>query len=483
MADAAFSVPGGAPFSEARPAARRWIERREESALFWTKALVALVLLAWGAGIVVGFQRALAFLTLVGFASAIAGLARPALGLMGIGLLCSLDGFARTLIMNEGGLLRWNTFNYWLLIVMLVNAHALLRLRDPHSRLLAAFIVVLTLGLVVSPLRSEGMETTLSIASSFGILVYALRAAGGRNAWYGLALVTGTASAAGSLVFLLQRESFPTMNPNVWVFCPLTGIFAIALGLPAARRKASAFLLGLLGAVDLVWVYMTGSRGGIALALIAMAYVFVKLRSAPARAAALVAGVLLAGFLTARFAGLDEYSRHRLNKAFDADTGLRERTSGRSDLMLGAFYMFVDHPLGVGTGGFSTSWAKLGIRHGMSDYAYGAAKEAHAAWAKTLAENGFPGFLLLFLYVGSFSLAAFRRRRSGARALGFLTTAVLLFAFFSTEFAGKGLWLLAGSATAFLWYRPNARAPRGDSPSPAFPGIARPAPSGAGVSS
>jgi O-antigen ligase/polysaccharide polymerase Wzy-like membrane protein len=480
LADAAFGARGVSPSLARGPAAQRRIERREESGVFWTKALVVVVVLAWTAGLAVGFQRALAFLTLVGFASAIAGLARPALGLMGIGLLCSLDGFARTLIMNEGGILRWNTFNYWLLVVMLVNVPVLLRLRDPHSRLLAAFIVVLALGLVASSLRSEGMETTLSIASSFGILVYAIRAAGARNAWSGLALVTGTAGAAGSLVFLLQRDRFPSMNPNVWVFCPLTGIFAIALGLPAVRRKGTAFLLGLLGIINMAWVFLTGSRGGIALALIAMGYVFLKLRSAPARVAALAAGILLAGFLTARFAGLDEYSRHRLNKALDTSEGLRERTSGRSDLMLGAWYMFLDHPLGVGTGGFSTSWSKLGIRPGMSDYAYGAAKEAHAAWAKTLAENGFPGFLLLLFYVGSFSVAAVRRDGTGARALGFLTTFVLLAAFFSTEFAGKGLWLLAGSAVAFLWYRPRRTTRANRSPSPGFPPAREPASAGVG---
>jgi hypothetical protein len=201
-------------------------------------------------------------------------------------------------------------------------------------------------------------------------------------------------------------------------------------------------------------VFLTGSRGGIALGLLAMAYLLFAMRGALPRLAAIGAGVLLASFLTARFAGLDQYAVHRLDKALDAREGLRERTSGRSDLVLGAWYMFLDHPLGVGTGGFAPSWAKLGIRKGMTDYAYGAAKEAHAAWAKTLAENGLVGFALLFGYVASFAASAIRR--SPSRKLALLTSAVLFAAFFSTEFAGKGLWLLAAASTAFVDYFPRA---------------------------
>jgi hypothetical protein len=298
------------------------------------------------------------------------------------------------------------------------------------------------------------METTLSAATAFGLLVYALRAGRSRGAWLGLALVAGANAGAASLVFLLQRERFPSVNPNVWVFCPLTGIFAICAGFAAARRARTQLVLGLLATIDMVWVFLSGSRGGIVLGLLGMTYLLFAMRGALPRFAAVAAGVLLASFLTARFAGLDEYTRHRLDKALDTQEGLRGRTSGRSDLVLGAWYMFLDHPLGVGTGGFAPSWARLGIRKGMTDYAYGAAKEAHAAWAKTLAENGIIGLALLLGYVASFAVSALRR--SPSRKLALLASAVLFAAFFSTEFAGKGLWLLAGAATAFVDYFPSA---------------------------
>ena len=433
-------------------AARRPAGRREADATFWTRAILVSTLLLWGAGFVLGFERALAAVTAVAFAAAIAGLARPALGLIGIGILCATDGFARS-ILAGGGIYRWNTFNYWLLLVMLLNLPGLIRLRDTHSRLLAAFVALLAVGVVVSPLPSEGIETTFSAATAFGILVYALKAGRCRNAWRGLALTAGANGAAASLLFLVQQDRFPSVNPNVWVFCPLTGILAIAIGFPAVRRPATQVILGLLATVDMVCVFLTGSRGAIALGGLGMTYLFFAMRGAVPRLAAAAAGVLVVSFLTARFAGLDAYSLRRLDKALDTEEGLRERTSGRSDLVLGAWYMFLDHPLGVGTGGFAPSWSKLGIRKGMTDYAYGAAKEAHAAWAKTLAENGLVGFALLLAYVGSFAAAGLHPGPS--RRLALLTSAVLFAAFFSTEFAGKALWLLGSSATAFLAYFPG----------------------------
>ena len=449
----------------------RALARRESDAAFWTRATLVATLVLWAGGAMLGFERALAAVTAVGFAAAVAGLARPSLGLIGIGILCVTDGFARS-ILAGGSIYRWNTFNYWLLIVIVVNVPGLLRVRDVHSRLLAAFVALLALGIVWSPLPSEGMETTLSAATAFGLLIYALKAGRCRGAWLGLALVAGANAAAASLVFLLQRDRFPTVNPNVWVFCPLTGIFAIAIGFPAARRMRTQVLLALLATVDMVWVFLTGSRGSIALAALALFYLLFSMRGMLPRIAAVAAGVLIVSFVTARFTGLDAYTLHRLDKVVDTEEGLRERTSGRSDLVLGAWYMFLDHPLGVGTGGFAPSWSKLGIRKGMTDYAYGAAKEAHAAWAKTLAENGLLGLSLLAAYVGSFAAAALRR--SAVRRLALLTAAILFAAFFSTEFAGKGLWLLASSTTAFLAYFPAAARDR--APSKLVPALAEAVP-------
>ena len=69
---------------------------------------------------------------------------------------------------------------------------------------------------------------------------------------------------------------------------------------------------------------------------------------------------------------------------------------------------------------------------------------------KTLAENGVIGAVLLAAYVLSFTTTGWRRRHDGLLLIGALTTFCLSFAFISTEFAGKGLWLLAAGVTVML---------------------------------
>jgi O-antigen ligase len=132
---------------------------------------------------------------------------------------------------------------------------------------------------------------------------------------------------------------------------------------------------------------------------------------------------------------------------FSSDVSSSEATSGRSDLMLAGIDLFVQNPLGVGTGGFKESYSKVSMY-----YRYGAGDEkaAHSGWVKILAENGFPGLLALLSFVLSFVLTGWNRRRQGLFAIGFLITASLGLAFLSTEFQGKGLWFLVASGAYFL---------------------------------
>jgi hypothetical protein len=86
----------------------------------------------------------------------------------------------------------------------------------------------------------------------------------------------------------------------------------------------------------------------------------------------------------------------------------------------------------------------------LSGYKKGQQQSCHSAWMKTLAENGVPGVLLLAGYVFSFAVTGWRRQADGLLLLGALVTFCLSFAFISTEFAGKGLWLLAAGVTVLL---------------------------------
>src|SRR5205085_6576527 len=124
--------------------------------------------------------------------------------------------------------------------------------------------------------------------------------------------------------------------------------------------------------------------------------------------------------------------------------------SGRSDLGLGGYYIFLEHPLGVGTGGFAASWATLGARDRLSGFKQGEEFPAHSGWIKVLAENGLPGIVLLVLYTYSFLRGGLRAHDRRVRGLSLMVGVALGVAFLSTEFQGKGFWFVAAGATALL---------------------------------
>jgi hypothetical protein len=71
----------------------------------------------------------------------------------------------------------------------------------------------------------------------------------------------------------------------------------------------------------------------------------------------------------------------------------------------------------------------------------------------TLVENGFLGCVVFSLYVGSFALESWKRRREGVLGLGVLATCVLATTFLTREFQGKGPFLLAAGASLLIHSR------------------------------
>ena len=147
----------------------------QSPAEYWGSRLLILILAAWSVALLTGFRSGLALLNLGAFVAAVAGIRRPALGLLGVSMLCTLDSITGPLLMT-GGLLRWNTLNYWLVLVMAVHLPLILRLSDPHSLLLKGLIAVLGLGLIFSPDLERGIQHLLGIVASFGVLTYFIRA-------------------------------------------------------------------------------------------------------------------------------------------------------------------------------------------------------------------------------------------------------------------------------------------------------------------
>lgn len=401
-------------------------------------------------GMVAGFIPALAALTALGFAMAIYGLNKPGIGLMGISMLCTLDPLSRALLFAHGPF-PWNTFNYWLLLVLLLSIGFLLKLNDLQSRLMQLFTVLLLYGLLFTPSLEVGVEAILNTIAYFGLLVYFYRNNRSDEGWYWQGVVSGVLGAAGGFVYYIQQNRLPYVNENAWAYFPVTAIFAICLGFRYAPQRGKGQLyLGLLAILNLTWIFLSGSRGTLITGLICMVFLIASMRSKVQRLGYIVIGATIVSAVIILFGARNEYAMKRIDKMLNPSESMVGRTSGRSDLALGGWYIFLENPFGVGTGGFSSAWSKMGYRETLSGFSYGQNKEAHSGWIKILAENGFLGFLVLGVFVVSFGYAGWQKRRKELFRLGGFITILLSLAWVSTEFASKGLWFLIAGATALL---------------------------------
>ena len=429
--------PAERPSTPANPTAARW-----------GRALVIGILAAWAFGAVAGFERALWALTLLGFALAVFGYRHRIAGLYGVSILCTLDPVTRQILLM-GGLFRWNTLNYLLLGVIAISIAPLLRWKNRPTRLLFAFLVLLTVELVWGGDWKGGGQHILNAVAFFGLVVYFARAGRDPKIWYWLALVNGTLAGVGGLLFYAQGM-VDRVNPNAFVYFPLTALFSICLGAQETSRAGRIALSG-LSVVNFAWIFLSGSRGGLLIGILCLTFLSFRTLAGGMRWAFVGGAVLLAVLLSSRFGDRESYTMHRIGKFLDTSETLAERTSGRYDLVLAGWNMFLDHPLfGVGTGGFASSWARLEGVEGLSNYGIGREVQAHAGWMKTLAENGLPGFLMHAAFVLSFVFLGWKRRAHGLFFPGFLASAALAVAFVSTEFQTKGIWFLAAGVAVLL---------------------------------
>jgi O-antigen ligase len=409
------------------------------------RLLVVAILAVWIVGFFAGFDIALLILTVIGFIAAAIGLFAPSTGLMGIAMLAVLDAITRDLL-ADNGMLPWNSFNYWLLLVVLLSVPFIIRLNDPHSRLLEVFILTLSVGVAYSLSYRTGIQDVFNLVTVFGMLVYFARSVDDRDAFLWTAYVVGVLGAGGGMVYYLQIADLPYINPNGIAFFPLTAMFAIALAMlriPDDKPSARYILLA-LAVINMLWVFLSGSRGNMATGLFVLLFLLTRIRRFSTAALVLSAAVGVALLASSFFVEQQQFVLHRLQRSFDPNVSLNSRTSGRSNIAAAGIELFFKNPLGVGTGSFATAVAE-------SDALAGRNRPAHSAWIKTLAENGIPGIIILALYVLSFAWIGWRRRREpGILATGVLVTGAIAIGFFSKELQGKGYWFLAAGGTALL---------------------------------
>jgi len=447
----AYSIPS---YSVYHPAPVKTVVR--SSAEFWGRLFIAVVIGIWALAFIIGFQASLALLTLAAFGAAIIGLRHPIPGLLGVGMLCTLDALTRVFLLS-GGLWRWNTFNYWLLFVIVTSLADLAKLKDTQTRVAKLLLLLLGIELVISQQWVNGIQHLLNITALFGLIVYFMRARQDKQIWFWLGLVNGTLGAVGSLVFYLQKDKLQYINPNALAFFSATAIFAICLGFHfAENRRIGQPVLLILAAVNYVWIFLSASRGDLLIGTFCMLFLTLSGRSLLKRSAYVVIAVLMGIALSNQFGNLQANTLRRIDKLLDKQESAVSRTSGRSDLALGGWYIFLEHPLGVGTGSFAPEWARLN-NASLSGYKQGTEMAAHSGWIKILAENGVPGILLLAGFVLSFSVSGWRQRSQGLFLPGLLATGVLGVAFLSTEFQAKGLWFLAAGVIVLLASRDSVQ--------------------------
>lgn len=415
----------------------------------WGHMFVILIVATFMAAPFVGYLTSLAILTVVGFGAMMLGFGRPGIGVLGVSILCTLDPLVRNFLLTTGGLLRWNTFNYALLIIMAFSVAFIRRLNDPHSRLLKAFTLLLVIDLAISPDVPNGIQHILGLVSTFGLLACLSQQGDDPEAWYVIGLVNGVLGAVGGFAYLMLKASIPYMNTNAWALFPETAVFAVCLGFrAAAKQRNGQLMLGSLAGINAIWAFLSGSRGGILIVAVGLIFILFTIRRTAHRLGFIAVAVAATLMAFTVFGDMETTTMNRITKMLNAEESAASRTSGRSDLALAGLYMAQRQPFGVGTGGFAPTWAKLGFIPGLSSFKRGEEFPAHSAWIKVLAENGWIGLIMMVAWVGSFFFFGVRSRAPGQAALGAMVTAALVSSFLSTEFQGKAVWFLAAGATA-----------------------------------
>jgi len=420
--------------------------------LLLAKRIALLSTFIWGYGLISGFESSLSLLFVVGLLLAVRGLQDPVVGLLGVSIVSTIDAPARHYLLT-GGLFRWNTFNYWLLVVIVLHVPFLLRLRDLQTRLLELFVGLLLLQLVVTPDWINGTQHTLGIISFFGLVVYFVRAYDPHKHQQvvdAIGYLNGTVAAVGSFVFFAQMQGLPYINPNVFSHFPLLGLISVVLALELRiwrNESQGNWIYYLLATLNYAWVFLSASRGNILIALVVVVPLLLRhiaLRAENVGRLASLGGIVFLTFFVVmtQFGELQAHTVERIEKLFDTRFTLESRTSGRAELVEDGIEIFQKHPLGVGTGAYASYRAQL--------YPGRPAKSAHAGWIKILAENGALGLVLFAWFIVSFTISGWQRRRGGLFLVGMLATLVLIVALISTEFQSKTLWFVSAWVLTLL---------------------------------
>ena len=186
--------------------------------------------------------------------------------------------------------------------------------------------------------------------------------------------------------------------------------------------------------------------------IICIMYMMKEMKSVSQRVMIIVLALMIGVGVLSSFSTMESGATAKIMSMFDSEDSMASRTNGRSELVLGGWYMFLKQPvIGVGTGSYPVEYATISVQHNLG-FKMGKVWPAHAGWIKVLAENGLIGIGLMIAFVASFALYGLRSHNSSLANFGILTSAILGTAYLSTEFQSKGLLLLIGGGMTILAY-------------------------------
>ena len=402
------------------------------------RILTAASLIGFGVALTAGFEAMVLMLTIAGLVALVTTLRSPAVGLLGVALLCTLDAPIRAYVTTPYDL-HYNSFNYVLLTLGVFAAPLVWRRKDLRIELLAAFVCLLTLQLYHSTNLRLGMHSILEVVASFGLIGCFMRAGVEEETLVWIAIVTSTAAACCLIAYYVSPPE-RSILVNALVHVPLAGLAAVALAV-TQRVDRRWWLLGVLVTVNIALAFVTGSRGGFSTSALLALYILA--RSPKFRWKGYI--VLLFGimFVAAAVTWNDAYT-NTVAKWFqlvDPDRTFSQASSSRSDIAEFGWTTFRANPMGIGTGSFTEASGDLST--------LGRNLAAHSAWIKIMAENGVAGLAVFIAFIAAFATA--RPRGSAVNsALGPLVAVVTSVAFLSSEFQSKSIWLLVSGAIVLL---------------------------------
>jgi hypothetical protein len=394
----------------------------------------------------VGFEQSIVVMTLASALAAAVYASAPGIGLLGVGLLCTLDVPIRHYAIPLLGL-PWNTINFGLLTLVILTPALLLQMRARQSIWLAGFAAVLALQMAYSVAPMAGLQGVLEVVAGLILCALFLRCRQKREVLSTMAILNATASAACVLVYLTSPPQDGLANGNAMGQVPVAGLASIALAAawPGAIRRWA--LMGVLTAANLALVFALASRGSLIVAMLLATYFLLRIPGLLWKLGIVVVVAASVGWASTQL--VEDFDDAIAKWSILTSRGLAQNE--RVEIMAVGWSTFRSNPLGTGTGSFQSysGYYRAADRSAGRIYGGRESQAAHSAWVKVMAENGLPGLVLMVGYMLTFVSTSSRNGGPGRR-YGVYVAGVISIAFLFVEFQSKGIWMFAAGATAVL---------------------------------